>query len=178
MTARPAGVTIRDAEPEDAEAISALILSLTSFFLADPADPEAAAPFFATISPEALRANLTDGRYRYQLAESGGELAGVVGVRNDAHLYHLFVAAPFHRQGLAARLWAAARQAARAAGNPGRFTVNSSRYAVPVYRRLGFRVTGPEVLKDGIAFIPMELDEREAVVGEAGEGRRKPGRMR
>lgn len=161
MTAQPVGVTIRSAEPEDAEAISALILSLASFFLADPEDPEAPAPFFATISPDALHANLTDGRYRYQVAESGGELAGVVGVRGDMHLYHLFVAARFHRRGVAARLWDAAREAARAAGNPGRFMVNSSRHAVPVYQRFGFRVSGREVLKDGVVFIPMELDEGE-----------------
>lgn len=155
-------MTIREAKPEDAEGISALVTSLASFILADPKDLEAAAPFFATVTPEALRGYLGCGRFRYHVAESNGELAGFVGVRDDQHLYHLFVAERFHRRGLAARLWEVAKAAARAAGNPGRFTVNSSRYAIPVYERFGFQATGPEVPKDGVTFVPMALDEHGA----------------
>jgi GNAT superfamily N-acetyltransferase len=162
MTTDRAPVTIREAKPEDAGAISALVTSLAPFFLADPGDLQAAAPFFATISPEAFRGNFASGRFRYHVAESDGELAGFVGVRDDQHLYHLFVAERFHRRGLAARLWEVAKAAARAAGNSGRFTVNSSRYAIPVYERFGFQATGPEVHKDGVTFVPMALDEHGA----------------
>ena len=154
-------MTIREAMPEDANAISALVTSLASFFLADPDDAEAAAPFFATITPEAIRGYIAGGRFCYHVAESGSELAGTVGVRDASHLYHLFVADRFHGRGLAARLWSEAKCAARASGNPGRFTVNSSLYAVTVYKRFGFVETGPEVQKDGLAFVAMTLDERE-----------------
>lgn len=150
---------IREATAEDAEAIAFLVSSLAPYFLADPADPEAAAAFFETVSPDAQRRYLTEGLCRYHVAESGGALVGVVGVRADAHLFHLFVAEGFHRRGLATRLWSVARAAAVAAGNPGRFTVNASLHAVQVYGRFGFRVTGPEVRKDGVAYVPMELDE-------------------
>jgi GNAT superfamily N-acetyltransferase len=156
---RPDQTTLREAKPGDAEAVSALVTALAPFFLADPGDLEAAAPFLATFSPEAFRGNFASDRFRYHVAESNGELAGVVGVRDEQHLFHLFVAERFHRQGLAARLWTEARAAARTAGNPGRFTVNSSRYAIPVYERFGFRATGPEVHKDGVIFVPMALDE-------------------
>jgi GNAT superfamily N-acetyltransferase len=84
---------------------------------------------------------------------------GVAGIRDTTHVYHLFVAEAFHRQGLATSLWEIAKAAALAAGNPGRFTVYSSLHAVPVYERFGFRATGPEVHKHGVAFVPMELDE-------------------
>lgn len=162
MTLEPAHdhLAIREATAEDAEAISALVASLAPYFLADPDDSKAAAPFFESVSPEALRRYLTEGRYRYHVAESGGELVGVVGVRDGMHLFHLFVAEGFQRRGLAARLWSRARDAARAAGNPGRFTVNASLYAVPVYERFGFRLTGSEVRKDGVAYVPMELEDR------------------
>lgn len=153
-------LTIRGALPEDAEAIGALIEGLASFYLPDPDAPEDAASFFATITPEAIRERLTGDQFRYHVAVARDELAGVVGVRDDTHLYHLFVAEGYHRQGLASRLWTVAKQAAEKAGNPGRFTVNSSPYAVPVYERFGFVVTEPEVHKDGIVFVPMVLDER------------------
>lgn len=45
------------------------------------------------------RRYLTEGRCRYHVAESAGKLVGVVGVRDDTHLFHLFVAEGFHRRG-------------------------------------------------------------------------------
>ncbi len=149
---------LREARLDDAGAISALILSLSRYFLADPDDPEPAAAFLAALAPDAIAEKLADGRYRYHVAEVEGALAGVVGVRDAAHLYHLFVAEPFHGRGIAARLWDTARRQARAQGNPGRFTVNSSMYADPVYERLGFVATdGPQV-QEGVAFLPMRLE--------------------
>ena len=157
----PDKITIRTATPGDAESISALITALApDFFLADPDDVEAAAPFFEKVTPAAIRDHLVSDRYRYHVAELSGELVGVIGMRDHAHLFHLAVAERVHRQGVAARLWNEARRVAEAAGNPGRFTVNSSRYAVPVYERFGFAVTGPEQHKDGLVFVPMTLDEQ------------------
>lgn len=163
----PHSLTIREARPDDAGAISALVTSLLRYFLADPERPEDAAAFVETIGPAATAERLADARYRYHVAEVDGALAGVVGVRDAGHLYHLFVAEPFHGRGIAGRLWNVARREARAAGNPGRFTVNSSRYAIPVYERLGFTPTDVLQVQDGIAFMPMELVESAAErVGE------------
>ncbi|MEM9556554.1 MAG: GNAT family N-acetyltransferase [Acidobacteriota bacterium] len=152
---------IRRAGPEDSEAIAALVATLIDYFLADPADRDSAADFFATITHAAYRERLEDPSFIFHLAEvaRGGTttLAGVVGMRERSHLYHLFVAETYHRQGLAARLWHTAREAAEAAGHDGGFTVNSSIYAQPVYERFGFRATGEVVHQDGIAFVPMAL---------------------
>lgn len=148
---------IRAARVEDAEAVSVLITSLSRYFLADPDDPGAAAAFLATLTPSAVRERLRDERYRYHVAEVDSELAGVVGMRDAAHLYHLFVAEPFHGRGIAAALWDAARREALASGNPGEFTVNSSPHAIPVYERFGFRAAGALQVADGIAYLPMRL---------------------
>lgn len=155
----PHPVVIRAAGPEDAGAISRLITSLSRYFLADPDDLEAAAAFFPTIGPAAMAEALVGDRYRYHVAEVDGVLAGVVGMRDGSHLYHLFVAEPFHGQGIGSRLWETARGEARARGNPGRFTVNSSRHAIPVYERLGFVATDSLQVMNGVAFLPMRLDE-------------------
>lgn len=152
-------LTIRCATSEDADAISALALSLSRYFLADPDRPGDAAAFLGRLASAAIAETLADARYRYHVALAEGVLAGVVGVRDGSHLYHLFVAEPFHGRGIAARLWDVASRDARARGNRGRFTVNSSRFAVPVYERLGFVATGPEQVENGIAFRPMERPE-------------------
>ena len=149
-------IALRKAAPADAEAISALATALAPYFLADPDRPEDAAFFFTTITPEAIRGYL-EGGFSYHLAEADGALAGLIGIRGGSHVYHLFVDERFHRRGVAARLWERARNAADASD---RFTVNASRYAVPVYRRFGFVAEGPEMVQDGVAFQPMAWTER------------------
>jgi ribosomal protein S18 acetylase RimI-like enzyme len=93
--------------------------------------------------------------FRYHVAESRGRIVGFVGVRDNKHLYHLFVANDFQRQGVARRLWTIAREECIAAGNPGTFTVNSSNNAVAVYERLGFVRSGPIKNDDGVLYNPM-----------------------
>jgi GNAT superfamily N-acetyltransferase len=156
----PYAATIRTATLGDAAAMSALVGSLMAFLLPAPEDPEAAAPFLDEFTPKAFRAYLSSDRYRYHVAEREGALVGMVGIRDNEHLFHLMVAERAHRQGLARRLWTRAKRETIAAGNPGYFTVNSSPYAVPVYRRFGFVATAPEQRKKGVVFVPMELDER------------------
>ncbi|MBB4634198.1 GNAT family N-acetyltransferase [Longimicrobium terrae] len=151
-------IIIRPAAQLDAPAISALIIALSRYFLADPDRPGDAAVFLETITPAGVANTLADGRFRYHVADADGVLVGVVGVRDGRHLYHLFVAEPFHGRGIAARLWAHARRVALQDGDhPGEFTVNSSLHAVPVYERLGFAPDGERTVKDGIAYLPMRL---------------------
>lgn len=153
----PPELTLREATPEDAGRISTLIASLARYFLADADRPQDAGAFFETIAPATIAASIASGRYRYHLAERGGELAGIVGVRDAGHLYHLMVAEPLHGQGIASTLWGAAKKAASLDGNTGKFTVNSSLNAVPVYQRFGFTATHDVQVQNGIAFVPMEL---------------------
>lgn len=150
-------VSIREARAEDAEAISALITSLAHYGLADPDDPGAASAFFATVTPDAIARALAQERYRYHVAEADGALAGVIGMRDAAHLYHLFVADGFRGRGIASRLWQTALREAVEQGNADGFTVNATRYALPVYERMGFVATEPLRTEAGLAFIPMRL---------------------
>jgi GNAT superfamily N-acetyltransferase len=84
------------------------------------------------------------------------ELVGMIELRGTDHLSMLFVDDRFHRRGIARALLEGAIQ--RLAG-PGaelsNIEVNSSRYAIPIYRRLGFEISGPEQTVNGITFTPM-----------------------
>ncbi|HWK89733.1 MAG TPA: GNAT family N-acetyltransferase, partial [Longimicrobium sp.] len=117
-----------------------------------------AGEFFVSLAPETIAENIAGGAYRYHVWEADGALAGVVCVRDNTHLYHLFVASGFHRRGIATALWEHARREAVRAGGPGRFTVNSSLYAVDVYVRMGFRAVGPAEAKKGVTTVPMVLE--------------------
>ena len=147
---------IRRATAADASDISELIRPVAARFIASEFSDEGRDYLFGILTPQALSRFFAAG-YRYHVAEAGGRLVGVVGTRDNAHLYHFFVDEQFQGRGIGKRLWDVARQACLDAGGGPEFTVASSRYAVPVYRRLGFEVVGPENFRQGIVSIPMRL---------------------
>lgn len=155
---------LRAAKAEDAPAIAALISSVSHHFTLDP-QGKGAERFLASMSVGALAGYIGNLAYCYSCAWVNGQLAGVVAIRDAAHLFHLFVAPPFQRNGLAGCLWQFARQQAQAAGNQGCFTVNSTPFAVPVYQRFGFEIAGPRVERDGIAYVPMLLQQNPDPAG-------------
>lgn len=99
--------------------------------------------------------------FRYHVAEADGKLIGFIGVRDNSHLYHLFVADDAQRKGVGRQLWKVAKAACDAFGNPGRFTVNSSNNAVKFYESLGFVRSAPQQERDGVLYNPMCLVERD-----------------
>lgn len=149
-------LTLRPALVADAPAIVALIDDLMPFLTLYP-DGAGAEKFIEHCRLPAIEKYLSQEKYQYQIAHLDGELAGVVAMRDNIHLFHLFVPRTLHRQGVARRLWQAARDAALARGNTTGFTVNSSLYALLFYQSLGFVATGPKVEADGIAYVPMRM---------------------
>jgi ribosomal protein S18 acetylase RimI-like enzyme len=101
---------------------------------------------------------VSDG-FRYHVALAGDEIVGFVGIRDNRHLYHLFVAESFQRRGVGRRLWEVAHEECRSRSHAGPFTVNSSTNAIPMYERLGFRRTAPTQDQGGVVFNPMALSD-------------------
>jgi ribosomal protein S18 acetylase RimI-like enzyme len=144
---------ICSATTQDAAAISALISASAHDFLLDSTS-SGSEQFLAGITPQAILGYITSSNFLYLIAEHGTDLAGTVALRDGRHLFHLFVAPTYQRQGLARALWAAAKQGA--AKDLETFTVNSSPNAVAVYERFGFTANGPRTEMNGIAFVPMK----------------------
>lgn len=147
-------MTIRPGTADDAEAIAALIASFQRELTDDP-EGAGAEPFLASVSCAAEQGYLASERYAYWVAEEGAEMLGFIAMRDTHHLFHLFVARPHQRRGVAARLWAQAQAHAQGNGAAGRYTVNASLAAVPVYRAFGFEPAGEVVSVHGISFLPM-----------------------
>lgn len=131
--------------------------SLSDEFIVSESSAEAAANFVKENDEEGIRAFVAAGMV-YYVAEMEDRIAGFIALRDNKHVFHMFVDKTYHRQGIATALWKVARLAAMDCGNPGQFTVNSSNYALPVYESLGFVRTAETQCKNGIYFNPMQLD--------------------
>lgn len=153
MTTQP--FAIQRATASDAPAISQLIGGLSRYFTLDP-QGAGAEDFLQTINPTSIQTLIEAPGMAYYKATQGEQLVGVVALRDNAHLYHLFVVPTVQGQGLGRRMWEHVLGEARLRGNAGQFTVNSTPHAVPVYERFGFKATGPRVEMRGIAFVPMQ----------------------
>src|SRR5574341_1472517 len=156
----PSSVTIREANLSDADRIAALISSLAREFILPDVVADVQSRFLGAIDSAAI-AHYMRGSFRYHVMLINDELVGVVGIRDNAHLYHLFVAKAFQGQGFGRRLLRHAAAVCLDGGNPGEFTVNSSTNAVTVYEKLGFVATAPVQQRDGIWFVPMKLTWQE-----------------
>jgi GNAT superfamily N-acetyltransferase len=104
---------IRDATVDDAPRISALLTALANEFIVEDFTTEGRLHLLAHFGVTEMENRLKAAEYRFQVAENGAELVGVVGVRSATHLQYLFVAQSHQRAGLARRLWALARGDAR-----------------------------------------------------------------
>lgn len=142
----------------DVPAAAALMRALSLEFFLHESSSEAAAFFTAENDEAGLRRFMAAGTV-YDAAEIDGTLAGFIALRDNRHVFHMFVDKAQHGKGVARALWQHARQQALARGNCGVFTVNASNYAIAVYERMGFVRTGPTQCKNGIYFNPMQLDE-------------------
>lgn len=92
---------------------------------------------------------------RFYGAFDGDELVGTLCMRQPRHIGGFFVRAAYHRRGIGCALFQAMRQDYERQ----EFTVNSSPYAVEVYRHLGFVPTDTEQTVDGLRFTPMRFAE-------------------
>lgn len=88
-------------------------------------------------------------------AFEGDTLVGIIATRNGGrHVALFFVDGAFHRQGIGRRLWNTFLEKNEAPI----ITVNSSIYAVEVYKKLGFEQKGMVQEADGMQFVPMQYN--------------------
>lgn len=99
---------------------------------------------------------------RYFGAFDRERMIGVIAIRGCGHIALLFVKGEYHRRGIGRRLF---ERAKKECGE--KITVNSSPYALVIYRRLGFKETGSEQSINGLRFAPMEY-RREKQDGAGG----------
>jgi GNAT superfamily N-acetyltransferase len=144
------------ARKEDSSVISELLISLTKKFIATEFTKAGVDNIIHSMQPDAI-SNYFDQGYRYHLGEINNRVIGVVGTRDNNHLYHLFVKESEQGKGYSRELWEVAKAECLAQGNAGSFTVNSSLNAQEVYKSWGFVAIGGIRESGGVKDIPMKL---------------------
>ena len=80
------------------------------------------------------------------------EIAGVIATKNNGnHIALFFVDGKYHRQGIGRKLF----ETVLLKSTGEKITVNSSPYAVEVYKKLGFVPDRDEQISEGMRFTPM-----------------------
>ena len=129
------------------EAAINLVLSVFMQYEACDYSKEGINTFKAFISnPESTDSLEFNGAY------INNEIIGVIATRNNGnHIALFFVDGRYHRQGIGRKLFQVVLE--KSTGN--KITVNSSPYAVEIYKKLGFTADTDEQIKEGIRFTPM-----------------------
>jgi len=150
-------VILRKAKQNDANDISQLLTPLVTKYILPTCSKEGGQLILNSMTPECISSYL-DADCEYHVAELNSELIGAVGMKNNAHLYHLFIAESQQGKGLSRMLWELAKDACIVKGNEGKFTVNSALNAKDVYLKFGFIPVGGVREKCGVKDMPMELN--------------------
>lgn len=148
---------IREMNADDIVNISGLVRRVFDEFVGCGYSDKGNGVFYDYISPGAMTQRLCAGNIFF-LDYREGKPAGMIEVRDNNHISLFFVETAFHGRGVGGALF---REILLKIGRHTNFIeVNSSPYAVEIYRKLGFSETGPETEKNGIIFVPMrrELD--------------------
>lgn len=132
-----------------------LVYRVFDSFLAADFLPEGVSEFKKFASPESIRERISAGSL-ILVAKYDGELAGIIELRSNYHIALLFTAVQFQRRGIAKRLLDTAIKLSKVRQpDIKRITVNSSPYAVEIYKRMGFVPITGEQFRYGLKYTPM-----------------------
>ena len=149
--------------PADLLGVSELVWRTFDAFVAPDYTLEGVEAFWQYVQPEALRQRL-QSRHFGLICRVNEQLVGVIEVRDYQQITLLFVAKEWQRRGIARELLRRAVQTCRARRPmQTEVKVHSSPYAVPIFKRLGFRPLGPRQSEKGMVYVPMALKLAEYV---------------
>lgn len=145
---------IRELRPEEAVGAASLIAKVFGKFVASDFSENGVRHFHEFITPEGMRKRLAENSI-ILVACHDERIVGVVEIRDCAHIALLFTSEDWHGRGIARKLLDAAIERCLEKMEVPKVTVNSSSYAIPVYKKLGFTISGREQTVNGIRFTPM-----------------------
>ncbi len=135
-----------------------LIREVYDEFVAPDYPDEGNAEFHSFLTEKNIHDRMHNGQITV-CAKAGGRMAGACGFRDVSHLSLFFVGRDYQNRGVGRMMFAyALRKIKKDHPEEKVITVNSSPYALAVYKRLGFVQTGERQQKNGIISYPMEYE--------------------
>jgi GNAT superfamily N-acetyltransferase len=147
---------IRTLSAQDIITAMEFVWQVFSEFESPEYSEEGCATFKAFIEdPSNITEKMAIGELHLWGTFDGTKIVGVIAIRPPLHISLLFVDKAYQRKGIARKLFETVIGDRVIIGEHTSITVNSSPYAVEIYRRLGFVTTDAEQTKNGLRFTPM-----------------------
>jgi GNAT superfamily N-acetyltransferase len=144
-------------QPGDEQRVCNLVLRVFDRFVAPDYCEEGINEFKSYVTVEGLIKRSEEDHF-FLLARHSDKIVGMIDIREHRHVSLFFVDAKFQNKGIGKTLFQKAVALCRNRGSDlNKFSVNSSPYAVPIYKKMGFKKTNDEQIKNGMRFFPMAL---------------------
>ena len=138
-------------------AVCCLIKDCFNEFVAPDYNEAGVKEFFKYANPNSLK-DRSQKNHSVLVASDADTLVGVIEMRENDHISLLFVKTEYQRQGIGKKLLELSLGLCRKTNHHlDHIDVISSPYAVKIYKKLGFTVTGVQQEVNGIRFTPMKL---------------------
>ena len=146
---------MRLARKDDAPAVARLARRVVRRWILPDQPPMAVIALEESLRTSVIREKIATGQ-RFHLAFVDGALAGVAAVRNDSHVFQLFIGTRYQGQGIARKLWERLRRDCVRRTGTRVFTLNAAPGAVPVYLHMGFEIDhDPARMRGKVIAAPM-----------------------
>ncbi len=137
----------------DATEVSKIVVSAFQDSVASGLSEEGINAFSGLSSPEAFSKRLVEDNTMF-VYEEQGQILGMVELKEGRHVAMLFVSPAHQKRGIGQKLIAAALACRRVQS----VTVSASIPSVPAYQSYGFNVVGAEEEKQGLRYVPMQIE--------------------
>ena len=151
------GIIYRTMQLDDAPAVSDLVLRTFRTYIAPSYGSEGVQTFTDFIQTQTIQDRLKLGAFGL-VSVVDGTIIGMIEMRGYAHVTLLFVDGAYQKRGISRELLRRMLDICHQ-HNPQlrEVTLNSSPYAVEIYKHLGFVPTDVQQERNGIVFTPMKL---------------------
>lgn len=150
-------IQVRSAYRNEWQEAMALAWKTFLRFEADVYTPEGVKNFENFITDSTLHRMFIVGTYQLFVALDKNKVVGMITLRDSMHISLLFVDESYHRRGIGRALVKYLTDYLTMEVGARRVTVNASPYGVGFYHKMGFSDVGPEEIRDGIIYTPMEF---------------------
>ncbi|AGK96085.1 GNAT family N-acetyltransferase [Clostridium pasteurianum] len=150
-------IAFRELHSGEEDTVCKLVIDCFNHFIAPEYPYEGVREFINYVKPDLLKERLKNISYSF-VALYKDEIVGAIEVRNANHISLLFVKKEYQRIGIAKNLLKISLDKSKNIDDSiSEIEVNSSPYAVEIYKSMDFIETDVEQVVNGIKFIPMKL---------------------
>ncbi len=147
---------IQEIQPEEIGETSLMIKGVFSEFISNDYTVEGVFQFESFVDEQTIKGRLASGSFMF-VAKNEESIVGAIEIKDGSHIPLFYVKKGFQRKGLGKKLFKLALKK-NSELNPSVevISVNSSPFAVDIYKSLGFRNSAAMQVKNGIRYFPMQ----------------------